>query len=60
MVEDYAKARNMGRKQVREALAAGRYPYPPALDDMLPRSARAGEVSLGTLEIPLALIAGQA
>ena len=58
MVEDYAKARKMGRKQVREALAAGRYPYPPALDDMLPRSARAGEVSLGTLEIPLALIAG--
>ena len=38
MVEDYAKARKMGRKQVREALSAGRYPYPPALDDMLPRS----------------------
>jgi len=58
MVDDYAKARKLGRRQVREALLAGRYPYLSSLDYLVPRASRAGEVSLGTMEIPLSLVAG--
>ena len=58
MIEDYRKARKLGNKQVRKAVSEGRYPYLPALDDILPLSRRAGEVSLGAMEIPLDLIAG--
>ena len=58
MVDDYAKARKLGRRQVREALLAGRYPYLSSMDYLVPRESRAGEVSLGVMDVPLSLVAG--
>ena len=58
MLEDYAKARKLGLKQVERDIAAGRYPYPPALDDILKNQGYQGEVPIGLTEIDLSLIAG--
>ena len=58
MLEDYAKARKLGLKQVERDVAAGRYPYPPALDDILKNQGCQGEVPVGLTEIDLSLIAG--
>ena len=58
MIDDYRKARKAGQKQVQHDVAAGRYPYPPALDDILKGSGYAGEIPVGTAEIDMALIAG--
>ena len=58
MLEDYAKARKLGLKQVERDVAAGRYPYPPALDDILKNQGYQGEVPVGLAEIDLSLIAG--
>ena len=58
MLEDYAKARKLGLKQVERDVAAGRYPYPPALDDILKNQGYQGEVPIGLTEIDLSLIAG--
>ena len=58
MIEDYHRARKAGQKQVQRDVAAGRYPYPPALDDILKGSGCAGEIPMGTAEIDMALIAG--
>ena len=55
---EYARARKLGLKQVEEARAAGRDPRLPALDALLGHGRGAGEVSLGTMEIPLDLVAG--
>ena len=58
MLEDYAKARKLGLKQVERDVAAGRYPYPPALDDILKNQGYQGEVPVGLAEVDLSLIAG--
>ena len=58
MLEDYAKARKLGLRQVERDVAAGRYPYPPALDDILKNQGYQGEVPVGLTEIDLSLIAG--
>lgn len=58
MIEDYRKARKRGAKQVKKAMAAGRYPFPAALDDILQGQPLSRETSLGTCEIPVALVAG--
>ena len=58
MLEDYAKARKLGLKQVERDVAAGHYPYPPALDDILKNQGYQGEVPVGLTEIDLSLIAG--
>ncbi|MDO4429447.1 MAG: hypothetical protein Q4B91_08175 [Atopobiaceae bacterium] len=58
MLEDHAKARKLGLKQVERDVAAGRYPYPPALDDILKNQGYQGEVPVGLAEIDLSLIAG--
>lgn len=58
MLEDYAKARKLGLKQVERDVAEGRYPYPPALDDILKNQGYQGEVPIGLTEIDLSLIAG--
>ena len=38
MLEDYRKARKLGLKQVSRDVSSGRYPYPPALDDIHARA----------------------
>lgn len=58
MLEDYAKARKLGLKQVERDISDGRYPYPPALDDILKNQGYQGEVPVGLTEIDLSLIAG--
>lgn len=58
MLEDYSKARKLGLRQVDRDVSEGRYPYPPALDDILKNQGYQGEVPIGLAEIDLSLIAG--
>ena len=58
MLEDYRKARKLAQKQLQVDVAAGRYPYPPALDDILKGEGYQAEVPVGTVEIDISLIAG--
>lgn len=58
MANDYSHARRLGLRAYRADVAAGRYPYPPALDDMLEGTGSQGTRSLGVMEIPLDCVAG--
>ena len=58
MIEDYNKARKKGERDYRRAIAQGRYPYLPALDDFLETSRQQNQIPLGVCEIPLSMIAG--
>ena len=58
MVEDYRRARKAAQKEYARDVAAGRYPYPPALDDVLKGIGFAGTVPVGTMDIDLTLVAG--
>lgn len=58
MSEDYQKAYRIGFKQYRRALSQGNYPYPPALDDILPQALQGHKVSVGVMEIPLTDVIG--
>lgn len=53
MANDYSHAHRLGLRAYRADVAAGRYPYPPALDDMLEGTGSQGTRSLGVMEIPL-------
>ena len=58
MLDDYRKARKLAEKQLQADVSAGRYPYLPALDDILKGEGCQGEIPIGTTEIDIALIAG--
>ena len=58
MIEDYRKACKRGRREVSDAVAHGRYPYLPVLDDILDGGRGTGEVSMGVLEVPMELVVG--
>ena len=58
MIEDYRKACKRGRREVSYAISQGRYPYLPALDDLLGDGHGAGEVPVGVREIPMELVVG--
>ena len=58
MPEEYQKARKKGEKEYRQAVSEGRYPYLPALDEILPEAAELSAVELGVVEVPLSLFAG--
>ncbi len=58
MIEDYRKACKRGRREVADAVAHGRYPYLPALDDILGDDRGAGELPVGVREIPMELVVG--
>ena len=58
MLDDYRRARKLGHKQLQTDVSAGRYPYLPALDDILKGEGYQGEVPMGTMEIDIDLIAG--
>ena len=55
----YPEARKKGLRAVRKAQAEGRYPYLPALNDMLgPEADRLSTRQLGIKEIPLEMVVG--
>ncbi|MBR2258266.1 MAG: BMP family ABC transporter substrate-binding protein [Blautia sp.] len=58
MVEDYTKAHKKAEKEYRSDVGSGRYPYLPALDDILGETPVQGQISLGIQEIPLSMIVG--
>ena len=58
MTDEYLKARKAGEKEYKARLAAGEYPYLPALDDILPDADTKNGKPLGLMEIPLNLVAG--
>ena len=58
MIDEYIKALKTGEKEYKSRLAAGEYPYLPALDDICPDHDTLTQRSIGMLEIPVDLIAG--
>lgn len=58
LFENYNKAQKMGQKAYKEALANGRYPYLPVLDEILSHAIVDGEVNLGIEDIPLNQVVG--
>ncbi len=55
---DYTKARKLGEREYQRDVAAGKWPYLPALDEMLRNRNELKEEPVGQLEIPLALVNG--
>ena len=58
MNDEYLKALKAGEKEYKARLAAGEYPYLPALDDIEPDADILSHQSLGIKEIPVEMIAG--
>lgn len=58
--QDYVKAQKAAEKQYRHDTARGEYPYLPVLEDLLRGGEEEGRAPLGTMEIPLSLVAGTA
>lgn len=58
MSEEYIQAKKAGSRAYMKAVSAGRYPYLPALADILKDQKTAGEERLGIMEIPVSMIAG--
>lgn len=58
LLEEYRKARKLGNMQFKKAVSKGEPPHPQALDEILKDTKTAGELRLGTVEIPMQLIAG--
>ncbi len=54
----YEEALKLGLKAVRQAEQNGRSPYLPVLDSFLTSGKTAGEIPLGTMDIPVDMIAG--
>lgn len=57
-MEEYIHAQKRGQKEYREAMAAGRYPYLPVLDDLLENAKVESQLPLGLVEIPLSQVVG--
>lgn len=58
MIDEYIKALRAGEKEYKARLAAGEYPYLPALDDICPDNDVLPQRNVGLQEIPVDLIAG--
>lgn len=57
-MEEYGRAQKQGQRDYREKTLAGKYPYLPALDDLLKNVRVENQLPLGILEIPLELVVG--
>ena len=57
-VSDYELARKLGLQSYRHEISRGRYPYLPALDDMLRDRETLKTEEIGVCEIPISLICG--
>ena len=55
---DYEKARKLGLQSYRHEITRGRYPYLPALDEMLRNRNTLKEENINVCEIPIYLICG--
>lgn len=55
MLEDYLNARKLGVRQMRKDVAEGKYPYLPALDDLVESD---HVMKVGIIEIPIERIVG--
>lgn len=58
MLTDYSRARRLGERAYRKAVMQGKYPYLPALEEIVEGIDHYPEISLGTAEIPLDMIVG--
>jgi len=58
MIDEYIKAMRAGEKEYKARLAAGEYPYLPALDDICPDCDVLTQRNIGLQEVPIELIAG--
>ena len=58
MIDEYIKAFKAGEKEYKARLAAGEYPYLPALDDICPDHETMPQRNMGLFEIPVNLIRG--
>lgn len=56
--EQYKKALKQGQKYYKSCVSAGRYPYPPVLDDLFDEQMAASHVELGLLDVPAELVVG--
>lgn len=57
-VQDYLEAMKLGRKEYRNRINKGLYPYLPVLDEILSHVEIEKEVNLGLIQVPLKLIIG--
>ncbi|MCI9598692.1 MAG: BMP family ABC transporter substrate-binding protein [Firmicutes bacterium] len=58
LLEEYRKARKLGNMQYKKAMSRGEPAHPRVLDELLEGKKTAGEIHLGTVEIPLHLVVG--
>ncbi len=58
MRDDYLEAKRLGDREYRRCIMQGRYPYLPALDDILDKEGKFAEVAVGVTEIPLDMVVG--
>ena len=58
MVGEYERARKKGLRSYQKAVMQGRYPFLPALDDILQEAGRMAEYPVGLKEVPLNQVAG--
>ncbi len=57
-VQDYLEAMKLGRKEYRNRINKGLYPYLPVLDEILSHVEIEKEVNLGLVQVPLKLVIG--
>lgn len=57
-VQDYLEALRLGRKEYRNCINKGLYPYLPVLDEILSHVKVEKEVNLGLVQVPLKLVVG--
>lgn len=58
MIDEYIKALRAGENEQKARLAAGQYPYLPALDSICPEAETLAQRKMGLIEIPVDLIEG--
>ncbi len=58
MIDEYVNALKQGKKAYKANVAAGRFPYLPALDDIVPDAGSLVQKPLGLMEIPVDLVTG--
>ncbi len=58
METDYIAARKLGIREMKQAIAEKRSPYPAVLDDIIGGDGKLAEINVGLMEIPLNMIDG--
>ncbi len=58
METDYIAARKLGIREMKQAMAEKRSPYPAVLDDIIGGDGKLAEINVGLMEIPLNMIDG--